>query len=552
MDVGQKRLNQLLSWGVGLVTVFITPWFSYDPLNVPRVMLLLVVAWIAFFLILPKLKVNILREYRFLVAVLLLFMVQMILVIIIAPGDKGQQFFGAGGRHTGFLAYTALVIMAIAAAISSSEQLLTLAVRSIGVAGSLSVLYGLFQSVGLDPIGWTNRYSPVIGFFGNPNFQAAFVGISASAISVFALVGEISKVWKALSLLYVILALYVIYGTQSLQGFLVYAIGTGAAVVVFFFKTERLRKFRFLVLTAGFVSVLGIALDILQKSPWKSILYAESVSSRGDFWRAGWRMALDHPFFGVGLDSYRDWYYRNRDAVAASRLDGANYTDSGHNILVDFLANGGFPLVLIYLGLIVLALISAIKVLKRMEKFDPYFVSIFVVWVGYQAQSLISINQISLAIWGWFTSGLIIGYEINSRDKNNPKPAGKSAKSKQSANFSLGVFAGLVVGLGLGLPAFLADTNFRSSIDSLNIERVNSSAYKWPQDVIRMNYVSRLFEQNKLPDRALVVARAAVISYPENFEAWSILYNLASTPEDEKLAALKKMKELNPYAPELQ
>ena len=552
MDVGQKRLNQLLSWGVGLVTVFITPWFSYDPLNLPRVMLLLVVAWIAFFLILPKLKVNILREYRFLVAVLLLFMVQMILVIIIAPGDKGQQFFGAGGRHTGFLAYTALVIMAIAAAISSSEQLLTLAVRSIGVAGSLSVLYGLFQSVGLDPIGWTNRYSPVIGFFGNPNFQAAFVGISASAISVFALVGEISKVWKALSLLYVILALYVIYGTQSLQGFLVYAIGTGAAVVVFFFKTERLRKFRFLVLTAGFVSVLGIALDILQKSPWKSILYAESVSSRGDFWRAGWRMALDHPFFGVGLDSYRDWYYRNRDAVAASRLDGANYTDSGHNILVDFLANGGFPLVLIYLGLIVLALISAIKVLKRMEKFDPYFVSIFVVWVGYQAQSLISINQISLAIWGWFTSGLIIGYEINSRDKNNPKPAGKSAKSKQSANFSLGVFAGLVVGLGLGLPAFLADTNFRSSIDSLNIERVNSSAYKWPQDVIRMNYVSRLFEQNKLPDRALVVARAAVISYPENFEAWSILYNLASTPEDEKLAALKKMKELNPYAPELQ
>jgi O-antigen ligase len=552
MDVGQKRLNQLLSWGVGLVTVFITPWFSYDPLNVPRVMLLLVLAWIAFFLILPKLKVNILREHRFLVAVLLLFMVQMILVMVIAPGDIGQQFFGAGGRHTGFLAYTALVIMAIAAAISSSEQLLALAVRSLGVAGLLSILYGLFQSVGLDPIGWTNRYSPVIGFFGNPNFQAAFVGISASAISVFALAGGISKVWKALSLLYVILALYVIYGTQSLQGFLVYAIGTGAAVVVFFFKTERLKKFRYLVLTAGFVSVLGIAMDILQKSPWKSILYAESVSFRGDFWRAGWRMALDYPFFGVGLDSYRDWYFRNRDAVAVSRFDRTSYTDSGHNILVDFLANGGFPLALIYLGLIVLTLISAIKVLKRMEKFEPYFVSIFVVWVGYQAQSLISINQISLAIWGWLTSGLIIGYEINSRDKNEPKPVGKSAKSNQSANVSLGVFAGLVVGLTLGLPAFLADTNFRSSIDSLNIERVNSSAYKWPQDVIRMNYVSRLFLQNKLPDRALIVARDAVISYPENFEAWTILYSLPNTPEDEKLAALKKMKELNPYAPELQ
>jgi O-antigen ligase len=552
MDLGQKRLNQLLSWGVGLVTVFITPWSSYDPLNVPRVMILVVVASMAFFLILPKFKVSTLREYRFLVALLSLFMAQMVLVFVIAPGDKLQQFFGAGGRHTGFLAYTALAIVLIAAAFASSEKLLALVVKSLGIAGALSILYGLLQSAGLDPIGWTNRYSPVIGFFGNPNFEAAFVGISASAISVFALAGGVSKAWKLFSLVYVILALYVIYGTQSVQGFLVYVIGVGTAVVIFFFKTERLKKLRFIVLTAGFICAVGVALDIFQKSPWKSILYTQSVSSRGDFWRAGWRMALDHPFFGVGLDSYRDWFFRNRDAVAASRFDAAGYTDSGHNILVDFSANGGFPLVLIYLGLIVLTLISAIKVLKRMEKFEPHFVSIFVVWVGYQAQSLISINQISLAIWGWLTSGLIIGYEINSRDKNEPKPVGKSAKSNQSASVSVGVFAGLVVGLTLGLPAFLADTNFRSSIDSLNIERVNSSAYKWPQDVIRMNYVSRLFLQNKLPDRALVVARDAVITYPENFEAWSILYSLPNTPEDEKLAALKKMKELNPYAPELQ
>jgi O-antigen ligase len=552
MDLGQKRLNQLLSWGVGLVTVFITPWSSYDPLNVPRVMILVVVASMAFFLLLPKFKVSTLREYRFLVALLSLFMVQMVLVFVIAPGDKLQQFFGAGGRHTGFLAYTALAIILIAAAFASSEKLLTLVVKSLGIAGALSILYGLLQSAGLDPIGWTNRYSSVIGFFGNPNFEAAFVGISASAISVFALAGGVSKVWKSLSLLYVFLALYVIYGTQSVQGFLVYVIGIGTAVVIFFFKTERLKKFRFIVLAAGFIGVVGVALDIFQKSPWKSILYAESVSSRGDFWRAGWRMALDHPFFGVGLDSYRDWYFRNRDAVAASRFDAASYTDSGHNILVDFSANGGFPLVLLYLGLIVLTLISAIKVFKRMEKFDPYFISIFVVWVGYQAQSLISINQISLAIWGWLTSGLIIGYEINTRKQSGSPAAGKSSKSNQSANVSLRIGAGLTVGLTLGLPAFLADTNFRSSIDSLNIERVNSSAYKWPQDVIRMNYVSRLFLENKLPDRALTVARDAVISYPENFEAWSIMYILPNTPEDEKLQALKKMKELNPYAPELQ
>jgi O-antigen ligase len=550
MDVSQKRLNQVLSFGVGLVTVFITPWFSYDPLNVSRMLLLVILASIAFFLILPQLKPSILNSYRVLLTLLSLFVVQMSLVLALAPGDRWQQFFGAGGRQTGFLTYLSLVVLTLSAALSSSNVLHQKVSQALIAAGSVSILYGLIQAAGLDPIGWTNPYSPVFGFFGNPNFQASFLGFSAAAVTVFLLSKGKKILWRILSGLFVFLALYVIYESKSQQGFLVYGVGASITVIILFFKTKNLYKFRFLVLGGGVVGFIGVLLDILQKSPWNSILYKPSVSFRGDYWRAGWKMTTEHPVFGVGLDSYRDWYYRSRDLVTVSRSESSNYTDSAHNVFLDFSANGGFPLLLIYLALVILTAVSAMKVLKRMQGFDAFFVAVFIVWIGYMAQSLISINQIGLAVWGWLTSGLIIGYEIKTRNafEVNAKDQTKSRKSQQDAGVSLRIGAGMVVGLALGLPAFLSDASFRSSIDSRNIERITATADKWPKDVIRMNYISRLFLQNNLPEKALEIARKSVDVAPDNFQAWKILYELPNLPASEKAQALEMMKKLNPLA----
>lgn len=553
MELGQKRIYQILSWGVGLLTVFITPWFSYDPLNVSRMLLLIILASAALFLILPRFKFTLMSEYRVLLAVLLLFIAQMALVLVFAPGNKWQQFFGAGGRQTGFLTYLSLVILLLSCAIYSSTILQQRVVMALFVSGALSIIYGLIQVAGLDPFGWTNPYSPVFGFFGNPNFHASFLGFSAAAVTVFLMSSGTKKLWRVLSLLFALLALYVIFESKSQQGFLVYGLSTSVSVVILFFKNKKLARFRYLILSGGAVGFVIVLLDILQKSPWNSILYKPSVSFRGDYWRAGWKMTMDHPIFGVGLDSYRDWYFRSRDLVTASRPESGNYTDSAHNVLLDFSANGGIPLLMIYLGLIFLTLTSAIKTLKRMQGFEPYYVAVLIVWVGYTAQSLISINQIGLAVWGWLTSGLIIGYEIKTRTQFEEKESakGKSRKSHHSAGTSLRIAAGLVTGLALGLPAFLADASFRSSIDSRNIERITTTADRWPQDVIRMNYISRLFLQNNLPEKALEIARKSVIVSPDNFQAWKILYELPNVSESEKAEALEIMKKLNPLATDL-
>jgi len=553
MDLSQKRSNQLLAWGVGLVTIFITPWFSYDPLNVSRMLLLLVLTSTVFILVLPSIPNLRTGPFQKPSILLVLFVLQMTLVLIFAPGNKWQQFFGTSGRQTGFLTYLALVLLLLAAMILSSDKLLKMVFQALAAAGMLSIIYGFIQSLGADPIGWTNPYSPVFGFFGNPNFFAAFMGFSAAAVSVFIVSKGFNFAWRLLSGTYVVGALYLIKASNSQQGFLVFGFGIALLIIVFFYKNESLRKFR---LVAVFGIILGfviVILDIFQKSPWQSFLYKPSVSYRGDYWRAGWQMSLDHPFFGVGLDSYRDWFFRSRDLVTASRPEAKKFTDSAHNVLFDFSANGGIPLLLIYVALLVFTLLAALRVLKRNQAFDPYFVAIFVIWVGYTAQSLISINQIGLAVWGWLSAGLIIGYEANTRIRT---PESNKTKSKTDfkihpAGIPLRMGLGLVIGLTLGLPAFLADANFRSSIDSRNIERITDTAYKWPQDVVRMNYVANLFYQNNLPVKSLEIAQDAVKYSPNSFLSWKIIYDSPNSSEQEKAQAFKMMKMLNPLDPDL-
>ena len=119
VDLELKRIKVLLVWGTGLITVFITPLFSYDALNVPRMTLLVVMASVISLLLASRLRLLRTLTYRPLTALFGLFVIQLFLVWLIAPANKVQQFFGAGGRQTGFLTFFALAIIWLAAVLVS-------------------------------------------------------------------------------------------------------------------------------------------------------------------------------------------------------------------------------------------------------------------------------------------------------------------------------------------------------------------------------------------------------------------------------------------------
>jgi hypothetical protein len=221
-------------------------------------------------------------------------------------------------------------------------------------------------------------------------------------------------------------------------------------------------------------------------------------------------------------------------------------TDSAHNVFLDLSASGGFVLLILYILIIALVLKSAYKVVRREKAFNPGFTAVIAAWVAYTAQSVISINQIGLAVWGWVLSGLIIGYEINTRESTK-----NSFALKLGSSLVVPILAGTVVALSLGMPLMVADATFRSTIKSGDVIKIESSVRQWPKSVIRMTTVAQILREGNLPDRSIVIAREAVAFNPLNYEAWRELSLQPNASESERNEALKTMKKLDPFNPNL-
>jgi O-antigen ligase len=546
-------LGKIVMWALVLVTLAVTPLWSLDPINPIKMLLVSAFGFMGLGALLANQRALKLARYKLPLMIIGGFMGWQIIVLVVNGGQWLQQIFGTTGRNTGLLTYLAFSILFVISMVASNALFLTRFLVAALVVGVASLGYGVIQSIGADPFDWVNPYSPVFGFLGNPNFQSSLLGILGAVVFTQLLSGPVKTQIKGAYLVYLFLTLYVIKETQSQQGFLVLLIGSGVALGIYVHQKNRALGYSYLGLAV--IAFTAVLIGILNKGPLASLLYKDSVTYRGDYWRAGWNMTVKNPIFGVGLDNYGDWYRRSRTIEATLRRGPDVTSNAAHNVLLDFSAYGGFALVLIYIALMVLVIVSMVKVIKRSQGFSGGFVGLVAGWVAFQAQSIISINQIGLAIWGWVLSGLIIGYEINTRggemvaEKNTGKKETKV--SQTSAGSVVGISIGLIMGVLVGMPPYLASAKYKGALETSNPTVIRQAAYIWPADVSRMIQVSLTLNDNKLEDQGLKVALDATERFPDTFAVWATLSIMKSATEGQKEQALEQMKRLDPLNPTL-
>jgi O-antigen ligase len=546
-------LGKIVMWALVLVTLAVTPLWSLDPINPIKMLLVSAFGFMGLGALLANQRALKLARYKLPLMIIGGFMGWQIIVLVVNGGQWLQQIFGTTGRNTGLLTYLAFSILFVISMVASNALFLTRFLVAALVVGVASLGYGVIQSIGADPFDWVNPYSPVFGFLGNPNFQSSLLGILGAVVFTQLLSGPVKTQIKGAYLVYLFLTLYVIKETQSQQGFLVLLIGSGVALGIYVHQKNRALGYSYLGLAV--IAFTAVLIGILNKGPLASLLYKDSVTYRGDYWRAGWNMTVKNPIFGVGLDNYGDWYRRSRSIEATLRRGPDVTSNAAHNVLLDFSAYGGFALVLIYIALMVLVIVSMVKVIKRSQGFSGGFVGLVAGWVAFQAQSIISINQIGLAIWGWVLSGLIIGYEINTRggemvaEKNTGKKETKV--SQTSAGSVVGISIGLIMGVLVGMPPYLASAKYKGALETSNPTVIRQAAYIWPADVSRMIQVSLTLNDNKLEDQGLKVALDATERFPDTFAVWATLSIMKSATEGQKEQALEQMKRLDPLNPTL-
>jgi hypothetical protein len=314
------------------------------------------------------------------------------------------------------------------------------------------------------------------------------------------------------------------------------------------------------LIAAGFGAVGGISifLGLLNAGPLASLLSEASLTARRIYWRTAVKILAEHPFFGVGMDQYGNWFSRSRPSEAYARN---YYADAAHNVFLDIASNGGFTLLAIYLAIVIVVIVSIIRVIKRSEGFDVYFAALVGAWVAYQSQSLISINQIGLAIWGWVLSGLIIGYEINTRVKDTAqsiptrgKQQIKKAKISTkplSSSAVITLIAGVLVGALVASPIYFSNSRFYAAIKANDFKGVESAAYLYPQDQRRLFMLAGIYRNAKMDVDAVKVLREATAIYPDSYDMWSLWLTIPTATPSDIAYAKAQLKRLDPFNPDL-
>jgi tetratricopeptide (TPR) repeat protein len=189
-----------------------------------------------------------------------------------------------------------------------------------------------------------------------------------------------------------------------------------------------------------------------------------------------------------------------------------------------------------------------------------YLAAIFSAWIAFHAQSLITIDNIGISIWGWILGGSIIGLSVSASATENAKAVFFQQK-KNTIDLSRVMASGLSTLLALVLVALLyrGESNSYKGGENVNLQDPTARAYFRELQLKTINTplndptyslfaASRLLQSGYV-DEGLVEAKKIYLQNPRNLDT---LLLLALTHEQlnnlsEAISYREKIVQLDPW-----
>lgn len=426
--------------GASLVTLYFNSKIQ-DPFNAPKFwLLILITSWLIGHLFINIGRIGNSSSIRKFVIILVLLNL-FLLIAAFLTDVKYVAFFGENQRRTGFLTYLSLSVIALSAALFIRRAFVNRLMIVVFTTGLILGVYGLMQTTGHDFVSWNNPYNSIISTVGNPNFAAAIMAVMGTLIFGLFINGENNFMVRISSLLISFAFLIIISLSDARQGLIAYGVGVGTLIIVWSFSFRK--KLGILVSTAaGTVGIFSI-LGMLQIGPLTSLLYKPSVTVRGYYWRAGIEMLKNNFFTGVGLDRYGAYFKQYRE-VGYPLSYGFDITSSNaHNVPIQLFATGGFLVGIAYLVFTIFVFITGFKsIIKSTGSLKFIIATVFAGWLAYQAQSLVSIDNIGISVWGWLLAGAVIGLSAELYDDSQGKGSENSRIKSNKINLQQPLISG--------------------------------------------------------------------------------------------------------------
>ena len=426
--VGFGAMNWILG-GLFFVTLYFQTTLA-DPFNSPKLWILLITAaWLCGYLFGYRKIILFSPPIKQFTILLFVFLVFLILATTMTD-QKYVAFFGETQRRNGFFQYTSLLIVSLASAMFIrifNVKRLFLVTYFIAF---VTFTYSLMQTTGNDFVSWDNPYNSIISTVGNPNFAAALMAVMGLLVFSSIFNNDFRNSYRISAALLALLLVFMIYRSNARQGLLSFAIGVGFFSIIWIWGKNR--KLGISTLILGVVLIVFSVLGMLQVGPLEKYLYKPSVSIRGYYWRAGFEMLSNHPFLGVGIDRYGSYFKQYREVEYPLNVGFELTSTNAHNTFIQFFATGGIFLGASYLALNLFVLYRAIIGIKNLTGNNRhYLVGIFSAWISFHAQSLVSIDNIGISIWGWVLAGATIGLSLPTSSLEKEKEINFTKKKNE-------------------------------------------------------------------------------------------------------------------------
>ena len=550
-------VNILLITGIG-ATIVVNPWFAYDPINLPKMLVLSMGAAIWLGPLISNFKVMWTRD-KILLTLIGLLIFSLLISFFTNEAPWPQQLWGTWGRSTGLITYISFLVVLMAATLvanESTEKYFRLGFERLSYFISI---YTLMQLMDIDPINWSQKL--MVATLGNINFMSSFLGMATISLLARVIVEKAKLVPSIHYLFFASLNLYLIYVSKSIQGIGVFLAGVAFLISFVIREKKDFIKSQIAFFSSVFVGVIALAgtAGIGPLSRFRQ----ETVEFRLDYWRAGIKMASSNVLNGIGLDTYGDYYREYRNLEAVTRTGPQRVANTAHNIFLDVTSGSG---VIAGTLLILIFLLTAFRVLRRLHlrQLSYDYVAITGMWFGFLVFMMISINQIGVGVWGFLFTGLLhkrVTRPNNSLARSEEKKSKQKVESTRAelksqtiemSDLNLGILSRLLSTTLLVLVFFVsvvpnvADARFLKAIKTGNLDlAIQMSELSGIQSFHREVLMVRLNENGRTSD-VLKVARVAIQENPRNWAAWvQIAFNRNAT-KAERILASRKLYELDP------
>jgi O-antigen ligase len=532
-----------------LVTLAVSPTINHDPINLIKLLTLTIMGgyfmphFVKFIFfkssISHKSKSDrwIVGSIRFLLP---LTIVLKLLSDVINRENILQQIFGGFGRNSGLLAYIALIIIfGSATSLVLKVGLSKAVIRPLIWLSVILVSYGFLQILNLDPVDWRVIYNPVMVTLGNPNFAASILGMLFCFLFPQALSVEIKVRQRYLLIALCISITFVVFNAEAFQGLILICIGFFGSILIKIWYTVKGNRWVILVLALFTIPIFIMILGFFGNGPLGSTLRQQTLLIRVEYWRTAIAMSRDNFLFGLGSSAFGDYFRFYRDKRTIELIGPNVTTSSAHNVLLDHLSSSGVLVFIIILSIQLLVLCVAIRRLLVNAHFDSLFVGLFLLYLAYFAQSLISIDNLGLAVWGWLAGGLVLGGALQ-RDvefkqyekKDNHQPIFGSLTA---------VFALLII-----VPYFSADTRFVSALKSGDLISVQEAATQWMSDEEKFRFTIELFKNQGFESEAESLSDDALSRFPNSYILVSQRLSFFTLDPEERSQLTSRLKTIDP------